>query len=191
MGTTMKNDQQPDEEAIIRQCLAGDKDSYSVLVERYKTMAYNVAYRIAGDEDTAKDLAQESFIAAYAGLDGFRFGSKFSSWLYSIILNKCRDHLRTVKDTVSTDDIAEVMPDKGISPEQAASAHQKSAVLQRALNALSPEYREVLILKHIEGLDYQEIAVVTGAGIPALKVRAHRGREMLKKILEKAGVTHG
>lgn len=186
----MKNDQQPDEEAIIRQCLDGDKDSYSVLVDRYKTMAYNVAYRMVGDEDTAKDLAQESFIAAYAGLDGFRFGSKFSSWLYSIILNKCRDHLRLVKDTVSTDDLAEVMPDKGISPEQTASAHQSSDVLQRALDALSPEYREVLILKHIEELDYQEIAAITGAGIPALKVRAHRGREMLKKILEKAGVTH-
>jgi RNA polymerase sigma factor (sigma-70 family) len=190
MGTTMKNDQQPDEEAIIRQCLAGDQDAYSVLVDRYKTMAYNVAYRMAGDEDTAKDLAQDSFIAAYAGLDGFRFGSKFSSWLYSIILNKCRDHLRLIKDTVSTDDVAEIMPDKGISPEQAASAHQSSDVLQRALKALPPEYREVLILKHIEGLDYQEIAAVTGTGIPALKVRAHRGREMLKKILEKAGVTH-
>ncbi len=190
MGTTMRNDQQPDEEAIIRKCLDGDRDSYSVLVDRYKTMAYNVAYRMVGDEDIAKDLAQEGFIAAYAGLDGFRFGSKFSSWLYSIILNKCRDHLRLLKDTVSTDDVAAIMPDKGISPEQTASAHQKSDVLQKALKALPPEYREVLILKHIEGLDYQEIAAVTGAGIPALKVRAHRGREMLKKILEKAGVTH-
>jgi RNA polymerase sigma-70 factor (ECF subfamily) len=187
----MKNDQHPDEEAVIRQCLDGDEDSYSVLVDRYKAMAYNVAYRMVGDEDTAKDLAQESFIAAYAGLNGFRFGSKFSSWLYSIILNKCRDHFRTAKDTISMDDIAGVMPDKGVSPEQTASAHQSSDVLQRALDALPAEYREVLILKHIEELDYQEIAAITGAGIPALKVRAHRGREMLKKILEKAGVTHG
>ncbi len=186
----MKNEQ-PDEEAVIRQCLDGDKDSYSVLVDRYKTMAYNVAYRMVGDEDTARDLAQESFIAAYAGLDRFRFGSKFSSWLYSIVLNKCRDHLRLARDTVSTDELAEVMPDKGVSPEQAASAHQSGDVLQRALDALPPEYREVLVLKHIEELDYREIAAITGAGIPALKVRAHRGREMLKKILEKAGVTHG
>ncbi len=191
MGTTMMNDQQPDEEAIIRQCLDGDEDSYSVLVDRYKTMVYNVAFRMLGDGDTAKDIAQESFIAAYGGLGQFRFGSKFSSWLYSIVLNKCRDHFRTVKDTVSTDDIAEVMPDKGVSPEQTASAHQSSDALQSALDALPPEYREVLILKHIEELDYQEIAAITKAGIPALKVRAHRGREMLKKILEKTGVTHG
>lgn len=190
MGTTMKNDQQPDEAAIIRKCREGDGDSYSVLVDRYKAMAYNVAYRMVGDEDTAKDLAQESFIAAYAGLDRFRFGSKFSSWLYSIVLNKCRDHLRTAKDTVSTDDLAEVMPDKAVSPEQRTSAHQSSDALQRALDALPPEYREVLILKHIEELEYQEIAAITGAGIPALKVRAHRGREMLKKILEKSGLNH-
>ena len=191
MGTTMKNDQHPDEEAIIRRCLDGDQDSYSVLVDRYKTMVYNVAFRMLGDGDAAKDMAQESFIAAYGGLGQFRFGSKFSSWLYSIVLNKCRDHLRLVKETVSTDDIAGVRPDTGPSPEQAATANQGRNILQGALNALPPEYREVLILKHIEELDYQEIAAITGAGIPALKVRAHRGREMLRRILERAGVTHG
>ncbi len=192
MGTpTMKNEEQPDEKAIIRRCLDRDPDSYSVLVDRYKTMVYNVAFRMVGDEDTAKDLAQESFIAAYAGLERFRFGSKFSSWLYSIVLNKCRDHLKLAKDTVPTDEIAEVLPDSGMSPEQNAAASQKRDVLQRALDALPEEYREVLILKHIEELDYEEISAVTGAGIAALKVRAHRGRDMLKKILEQAGVTHG
>lgn len=190
MGTTMKNVQQPDEEAIIRQCLDGDEDSYSALVDRYKAMVYNVAFRMLGDGDTAKDIAQESFIAAYKGLGQFRFGSKFSSWLYSIVLNKCRDHLRLVKETVSTDDIAGVRPDTGPSPEVAAVAQQSRDILQRALDSLPAEYREVLILKHIEELDYQEIAAITGAGIPALKVRAHRGREMLRRILEQAGVTH-
>ncbi len=191
MGTTMKNEEQQDEKAVIRRCLDGDRDSYSVLVDRYKTMVYNVAFRMVGDEDTAKDLAQESFIAAYAGLEHFRFGSKFSSWLYSIVLNKCRDHLKLAKDTVPTDEIAEVLPDSGTSPEQDASARQSRDALQRALDALPEEYREVLVLKHIEELDYEEISAITGAGIAALKVRAHRGREMLKKVLEQAGVTHG
>ncbi len=186
----MKHDQLPDEEAIIRKCLDGDEDSYSVLVDRYKSMVYNVAFRMVGDGDTAKDLAQESFIAAYGALGQFRFGSKFSSWLYSIVLNKCRDHLRLVKETVSTDDIAGVRPDSGPSPEQATAARQSSDALQRALDALPAEYREVLVLKHIEELGYEEIAAITGAGIPALKVRAHRGREMLRRILEQAGVTH-
>ncbi len=191
MGTAMKNEEQPDEKAIIRRCLDGDSDSYSVLVDRYKTMVYNLAYRMVGDEDTAKDLSQESFIAAYAGLERFRFGSKFSSWLYSIVLNKCRDHLKLAKDSVSTDEIAEILPDSRTSPEEDAAASQSRDVLQQALDALPEEYREVLILKHIEELDYEEISAVTGAGIAALKVRAHRGREMLRKILEQAGVTHG
>ncbi len=191
MGTTMKSEEQQDEKAVIRRCLDGDPDSYSVLVDRYKAMVFNVAYRMVGDEDTAKDLAQESFIAAYAGLEHFRFGSKFSSWLYSIILNKCRDHLKLAKDTVPTEEMADVLPDSGSSPEQDAAARQSRDVLQRALDGLPEEYREVLILKHIEELDYEEISAITGAGIAALKVRAHRGRDMLKKILEKAGVTHG
>lgn len=187
----MKHDQQPDEEAIIRQCLDGKEDSYSVLVDRYKTMVYNVAFRMVGDIDAAKDIAQESFIAAYRGLGQFKFESKFSSWLYSIVLNKCRDHLRLIKETVSTDDIAGVRPDPGPSPEQVAVARQSKDLLQRALDVLPADYREVLVLKHIEELDYQEIAAITGAGVPALKVRAHRGREMLKRILEQSGVTHG
>ncbi len=191
MGTTMKSEEQQDEKAVIRRCLDGDPDSYSVLVDRYKAMVFNVAYRMVGDEDTAKDLAQESFIAAYAGLGNFRFGSKFSSWLYSIVLNKCRDHLKLAKDTVPTDEIADVLPDSGSSPEQDAAAGQSRDVLQQALDGLPEEYREVLILKHIEELDYGEISAITGAGIAALKVRAHRGRDMLRKILEQAGVTHG
>jgi RNA polymerase sigma-70 factor (ECF subfamily) len=192
MDTTMKNSQQPDdEEAIVRQCLSGDTQSYSILVDRYKTMIYNLAYRMVGDEDTAKDLAQECFIAGYSGLAQFRFSSKYSSWIYSIALNKCRDHLRLTKETVSTDEIADILPDRGISPERAVSAGQDKDLLQRALNDLPADYREVLILKHIEELSYEEISVITGLGVSALKVRAHRGREMLRKILEQAGVEHG
>jgi RNA polymerase sigma-70 factor (ECF subfamily) len=84
-----------------------------------------------------------------------------------------------------------MMPESGTSPELAAAAVQSKDILQRALDALPVEYRQVLILKHIEELDYQEIAGITGTSIPALKVRAHRGREMLRKILEQAGVNHG
>jgi len=187
----MKNDHQSDEETIIRQCREGDRDAYSLLVDRYKTMVYNVAYRMVGDEDTAKDLAQESFISAYSGLARFRFGSKFSTWLYSIALNRCRDHLRLTKETVSTDEITDIIPDRGVSPERAAATGQDKDLLQRAMETLPADYREVLVLKHIEELDYQEISAITGTGIAALKVRAHRGREMLRKVLEGSGVTHG
>lgn len=175
----------PDDETLIRKCLAGNTEAYGILVERYKAMAYNLAFRMCGDEDTAKDLSQESFLSAYTSLREFRFTAKFSSWLYSIVLNKCRDYLRASKPTVSTDDIAEVLPNRERSPEQTAADGQTKDRLQRALDALPYEYRQVLVLKHIEGLDYEEIAEVTGDGVAALKVRAHRGREMLRKELEK------
>jgi RNA polymerase sigma-70 factor, ECF subfamily len=184
------NDQRKDEETIIRQCLDGNTNVYTVLVDRYKTMAYNVAVRMLGDGDAAKDASQESFIAAFERLRQFKFGAKFSSWLYTIVLNKCRDHLRSTKKSISTEDLEDLRTDTGTSPEQYAVEHQRKDRLQRALDALPAEYREVLVLKHIEELDYQEIAEITGMGISALKVRAHRGREMLRKKLEDTGVVY-
>jgi RNA polymerase sigma-70 factor, ECF subfamily len=187
----MNIDQQAEEADIIRRCLDGETDSYSILVDRYKMMVYNVAYRMLGDGDSAKDISQESFIAAYGGLKTFKRDAKFSSWLYTIVLNKCRDYLRQAKDYIPIDDISDVRPGSGISPEQAAANRQSGDMLQQALDALPAEYREAIVLKHIEELDYQEISAITGASVSALKVRAHRGREMLRKVLEKAGVTHG
>jgi len=177
-----------DEYPLIKECLSGDRDKYAVLVDRYKTMVYTVAYRMLGDADAANDMAQESFISAYAGLKGFHFGSKFSSWLYRIAVNKCRDYLRGKKEMVSLDAIAEVSACRDVTPEEAASCRQTEDVVQKALNMLPEDYREIIILKHIEELDYKEIAAILGVGVNALKVRSHRGREMLKKILQEKTV---
>ena len=179
-----------DEEHIIRRCLAGDKEAFSVLVERYKTMVYTVSYRMLGDADSANDAAQDSFIAAYGALKNFRFGSKFSTWLYAITVNKCRDHIRTARDRVSVDDIAELRADPAGTPEQRFADSETGNRVQAALDTLPADYREVLVMKHIQGLSYEEIAEVVGASIPALKVRAHRGRELLRKAMEKAGFVH-
>jgi len=179
-----------DEERIIRQCLNGDADAFCVLVERYKIMAYTVAYRILGDADSANDAAQDSFIAAFTSLKHFRFGSKFSTWLYSIIVNKCRDRLRAEKDTVPVEDIRELRADPAGNPEQQALEGEARSEVQAALSALPAEYREVLVLKHIQGLAYAEMAEILGASVAALKVRAHRGREMLRAVMEKAGIVY-
>jgi len=180
----------PDEEEIIRQCQGGDRDRFSVLVERYRTMAYTVAYRMMGDADRAKDAAQEAFIAAYLSLREFRFGAKFSTWLYRIVMNKCRDQLRADRHHVPIDEIADFRADPARTPEQAASSRETRDRVQAGLDALPPDYREVLVLKHIQGLDFQEISEITGAGVSALKVRAHRGREMLRAAMEQAGNSH-
>lgn len=177
-----------DEYSLIRECVKGNAEHYAILVERYKNMAYAIAYRMTGDADAANDMAQESFIAAYAGLKDFRYTAKFSSWLYRIVMNKCRDYLRSRKDSVPVDAISEFVPGNEASPEQSAVSRETADVVQRALNALPGEYREVIILKHIEDLRYEEIADILGEHVNALKVRAHRGREMLKRVLEKMGV---
>jgi RNA polymerase sigma-70 factor (ECF subfamily) len=176
-----------EEYAVIRKCLAGDPDHYAVLVDRYKDMAYNIAFRMLGDADAAKDMAQEGFIAAYNALGDFKFNSRFSSWLYRIVVNKCRDHFRAGRENIPVDEICDSIAGPGPSPEKAASCRQTGDVVQQALNRLPRDYREVIIMKHIEGLDYQEIADALGVSVSALKVRAHRGREMLRKLLEGMG----
>jgi RNA polymerase sigma-70 factor (ECF subfamily) len=178
-----------DEYSLIRECVKGNAEQYAILVERYKTMAYTIAYRMIGDADTANDMAQESFIAAYAGLKNFRYNAKFSSWLYRIVMNKCRDYLRSRKDSVPVDAISEFITGKEANPEQSAASREMTDVIQKALDALPGEYREVMVLRHIEDLRYEEIADILGENVSALRVRAHRGREMLKSILAKMGVT--
>ncbi len=177
-----------EEYAIIRKVLAGDRDQYAVLVNRYKDMAYNIAFRLCGDADAAKDMAQEGFISAYNALGDFRFNSRFSSWLYRIVVNKCRDQFRAGKETVPVDEVCDYVAGSDPSPEKVASCRQTGDAVQQALSDLPPDYREVIVLKHIEGLDYQEIADMLGVSVAALKVRAHRGREMLRKLLEAQGV---
>ena len=184
----MSVDRVEEEYTIIRKVLAGDADQYALLVDAYKDLAFNIAFRLVGDADAAKDMAQESFIAAYNALDDFKFNAKFSSWLYRIVVNKCRDHFRATRETVPVDDICDYIVWTDHTPEQAASCRQTGDAVQEALNKLPSDYREVIILKHIEGLDYQEIADTLSVSVSALKVRAHRGREMLKKLLEEMGV---
>lgn len=188
MGNMMHEISRQEECDLIERTLKGDEEAYAVLVDRYKVLAYTLAFRMTGDADHANDIAQDSFIAAYEGLGRFRGTSKFSTWLATIVLNKCRDHGRARRETVDIDDIAERRSSGTPDPERIASANETAGVVQSALAELSPEYREVLILKHIEELEYEEIAAILGAGISALKVRAHRARERLREALEKRGV---
>ncbi len=180
-----------EEYAVIRQCVQGDRDRFSILVERYKSMVYSVAYRMLGDYDAANDAGQDSFIAAFEGLKDFQYSSKFSTWLYRIVMNKCKDRLRSVKNNIPIDDIAAVRPSGTANPEESASGREYRDAVQAALNKLPPDYREALVLKHIEELDYEEMSHILGTAVGTLKVRTHRGRELLKQVLEKSGVTHG
>ena len=187
----MNDDMRTDEYLIIKQCLDGDPERYALLVERYQGMIHNLSYRMLGDAEAAKDVAQESFISAYVALRIFQRKARFSSWLCRIAMNKCKDYLRSKKDTISVDALAELSATKESSPEEAASRKQVKDGIQTALNGLPEDYREVIILKHIEGLDYGEMEKILGICANTLKVRTHRGREMLKKILIEKGEAIG
>jgi len=167
-------------------------DAYEVLVNRYKEMVYNMACRMVGDMETANDISQESFISAYGALEEFRGNSKFSTWLGSIVLNKCRDYLKGRKIHVPLDEIPETATHySGTNPEQELGRKQLRDEVQVALNELPVEYREAIILKHMEGLDYKEMEAVLNVSAGALKVRTHRAREMMKDVLLKRGHING
>ncbi len=176
---------EPTENEIIERCLEGDRDVYALLVERYQQMVYTLAYRMLGDEAAAKDAAQESFLSAYVSLRRFKGGAKFSTWLMSIALNKCRDALRARRETVSVAEMEEMLPDPAAGPETRLQRKEEQDRLQKALNRLPDEYREVIVMKHVQGRDYAEIAAAAGASEGALKVRAWRAREMLRSLLVK------
>lgn len=182
---------QPDDDTIVRQCLEGDRESFSILVERYGELAYNMAYRMLGDGDAANDMAQESFIAAYGALRGFKRESRFSSWIASIVLNKCRDYLRAAKRSAPLDAVENVLPDHSPTPEEWASTREQEEDLQEALNKLPAEYREAVILKHVEGFEYREMERILGVRADTLKVRVHRAREMLKDLILEREKQHG
>lgn len=177
-----------EEYSIIKQCVAGYTESYAILVERYQKMVYNIAYRMLGDEDTAKDIAQESFISAFSGLRHFHNGSKFSTWLYSIVMNKCRDYLKSRKTHIPIEEIPEVVDHNRANPEEALREKQTMEEIQAALDAMPQDYREAIVLKHIEGLDYKEMEAILGVKANVLKVRTHRAREMLKNLLKEKGI---
>lgn len=178
---------QQEEHSLIKQCVEGKADTYAVLVERYKDMVYNVAYRMFGDADLAQDLAQESFISAYNNLKNFRYDSKFSTWLYRIAINKCKDYLKGKRQHVPIDEVSETAFTKS-NPEEDISKKQIMDKVQAAINMLPEDYREAIVLKHIEGLDYREMEVILNLSANALKVKTHRGREMLRRLLKEMGV---
>ena len=182
-----------DERAIIARCLAADRRAYGVLVERYKVLVHDLVFRMLGDAAEAEDVAQEAFVKAYLALRDFRGESRFSTWVCRIALNRCKDVLRKRGRAPwarlrheEGPDVAEV-PDDQETVVDSLERCEREARLQRALARLPVKYREAVVLRHIEGMDFHEIGRVLAIAAGAAKVRAFRGREMLRRILERDG----
>ena len=177
---------------IVRKVLQGDVNAFEKLVTEYEKAVYAIAQRMTGNPEDAADMTQEAFIKAYNSLGSFRGDSKFSVWLYRIATNVCLDFLRsrsrkpTVSLSVEDDDGEEVeldIADESQSPERLLERGLTRDAVRRGLDALSPEYRQILLLREIQGLSYEEIADVLTLEVGTVKSRIFRARKRLSAFL--------
>lgn len=174
-----------DEAAWVAAAAAGDATAFRRIVEQHYRALYLMAARLVGDAVEAQDLVQESFAKAYLHLDRFDASYRLSTWLHRITLNTCRDYLKCPRrrERASTPELFD-RPDEAPHPEQELAAKVTEQRVRAALARLKPSYREVLVLKDLQGLSYEEIKAITGTPITALKIRAVRARAKLKDELE-------
>lgn len=181
---------------VIHRVLDGDVDAFEDLIHAYEKTVYNIALRMVHSPQDAEDLAQEAFLKAYHALSSFREDSKFSSWLFRIVSNVCLDHLRSTRNkaTISLtmeDEDGESeeldLPDLGSSPETVLEQKLTADAVRRGLDQLPPDYRQVLLLRELQGLSYDEISEATNLEIGTVKSRIFRARKKLCAFLIQDG----
>ena len=181
---------------IVQRVLEGDTNAFEELVLEYEKKVYNVALRMLNNSEDAADMTQEAFIKAYNSLSGFRGDSKFSVWLTRIVSNLCLDFMRsrnrrpTVSLSVEDDDGEDVqldIADSSQSPEELLERSLTRESVRRGLQSLPEDYREILLLREIQGLSYDEIADVLDIEVGTVKSRIFRGRKKLCDYLIKDG----
>ena len=166
---------------IVRAVLAGDRERYAELVDRYRDRYARYAARMLGSTDAAEDAVQDAFVRAYDQLAQCQDPNKFVGWFFLILRNRCFAEQRRSKATAPLA-AADAVATRERADAVAESAERRRA-LQHALLDLTPEQREVFVLKHVEGLSYQEIAERLSTSVPSLKMRMHRAYDRLREQL--------
>ena len=182
---------------LVARAAAGDGICFDQLVERYHRQIANFVFRMVGNYETALDLTQEVFIKVYSSLGRYNPEFKFSTWIYKIASNTAIDYLRKQSVAVSPlymvsgdDEEFELpIPAKGPNPERALERTERSAQIEEAISKLPPRYRELIVLRHVSELSYDEIAEVTGLPLGTVKNRLFRAREMMRQIFIERGFT--
>ncbi len=181
------------DDELVARSVGGDAESFNQLILRWERPIYALAYRVIGREEDARDVCQETFLRAFRALPGFKGQAKFSSWLYRIALNLCRDWIRRQRrapvmqmpEGVEPGDLlAETGPVESI--EDLVGRRELSAVVEVAM-ALLPEQRTAIILKEYHGMTFQEIADMQGCPLSTVKTRLYQGLTVLRRHLEKNG----
>lgn len=166
--------------ALVAAAQAGDRGALDELLARYEERIYRFGLRMCGDEESAREVLQETMLAAFRNLPGFRGKAALSTWLYQIARSFCIKERRGVRATTTLD---AALADQTPTPEAHAHAREIGHALSAAIAELSPEQREVLVLRDVEGLSAEEAAAVIGIEIRALKSRLHRARVALRAKL--------
>lgn len=182
-GCGLSDDRTPSDEEVVRRVLAGDTEVYGVLVHRYRDRYARYAARLLGSVDLAEDAVQDAFVRAYERLAQCRDRSRFAGWFFLILRNRCF----AIQREAAPDRPLEGQEDHLASTVRADAgieAAERQRALDRALMRLTVEQREVFVLKHVEEHSYEEIAALTGASVPSLKMRMHRAYDRLRAELK-------
>jgi RNA polymerase sigma-70 factor (ECF subfamily) len=182
------------DEDLVARAQGGDVDSFNQLILRWERPIYALAFRVLGREEDARDVSQEAFLRAFRALPGFKGQAKFSSWLYRIALNLCRDWIRKqrrapVQQIPEGVDPVEMAGESGPaeSIEDLVARNQLSEIVGEAMKLLPEEQRTAIILKEYHGMTFQEIADLQGCPLSTVKTRLYQGLTVLRRHLEKQG----
>jgi len=183
------------DEDLVARAMAGDLDSFNQLVRRWERPIHALAFRVLGRDEDARDVAQEAFLRAYRSLPGFRGQAKFSSWLYRITLNLCRDWIRRQRRSPIVEspegvDVVALAAEQGPveSVEDLVSRNDMGRAVARAMRKLTEDQRTAIVLKEYQGLTFQEIADLQGVPLSTVKTRLYQGLVVLRRELEREGV---
>jgi RNA polymerase sigma-70 factor (ECF subfamily) len=177
---------------LVQRAKAGDEAAFESLVRLHEKMVYHLALRMTGNPEDAGDLTQEAFISAYRALSGFKEESSFSTWIYRLATNACIDFLRKEKRKRGIPLVAQSedgeqrdleIPDPGGNPVAELEKKELREAIHRGMERLSPEHKQVLVLREISGLNYLEIAETLGLEEGTVKSRIARARLRLREIL--------
>ena len=180
-----------DEPELIQRCLAGDASAFEPLVERYRQRVWRLAYQLLHDREEAWDCAQEAFVRAFHSLGSFRGQSAFYTWLFRITVNVATDRQRARgaqarafgAERVPEEEWGRTTPDSGPRPDQAAVSSEQRERIRKALDALPPKARTIIMLSDVEGRSYREIAEVLDCPIGTVMSRLHNARKRLQALL--------
>jgi len=183
--------------ADIEELLAGERQAFDRLVSRHADRIFNLCYRLLGDRDEADDCAQDVFLKVFRNFKQFRGDSKFSTWIYSIAVNTCRNRRKSADyrfwrrilrfGAASAEEGGVLNPeieDPAPSPLTLLTRREQEILLQKAMDALPQDQKTVIVLRHVEGLSYEEICQITGYNPGTLKSKLARARQLLHKNLQ-------